>query len=123
MTMDESRIPLEELDPARRDPGYWHRLRRKILAAAAPELARRRALEGLTVSGVLASWSRAVVPAALLAATLAGLLLLRQPQTTPGPSPAAVDELLVGDLEEGPFPILFEEGEASGVSFASLGRF
>lgn len=122
MTMNEPRFPLRELDPAHRDPGYWHRLKRSILAAAAPELARRRAMEELTVSAVLLSWSRTVVPAALLAAALAGLLLLRQP-VAPGPSPAAVDELLVGELPEEPFPVLFQEGGGGGVTFASLGSF
>lgn len=122
MTMEEPRVPLQELDPEHRDPGYWYRLRRSILAAAAPELARRRAMEELTVSGVLLSWSRTVVPAALLAAALAGLLLLRQPRVE-GSSPAAVDELLVGELEEEPFPVLFQEGGAGGVTFASLGSF
>lgn len=121
--MEERRISLEELDPERRDPGYWHRLRRSILAAAAPELARRRAVEELTVSGVLLSWSRTVVPAALLAATLAGLLLLRQPPASGPSSPAAVEEFLVGDLQEEPFPVLFQEGEAGAVTFASLGSF
>lgn len=121
--MSEPRIPFEELDPARRDPGYWHRLRQGILEAAAPELSRRRAVQDLTVSGVLLSWSRAVVPAALLAAALAGLLLISQ-RPTAGPSLAAVDEVLVGEIQDEPFPLVFQEDSgAGGVIFASLGSF
>jgi hypothetical protein len=71
----EPRLPLGSLDPATGDPGYWERFHDRVMKAVAPELARRRALP-LTVSGLLLSWSRLLVPGAAAAAVVAGLLLM-----------------------------------------------
>lgn len=81
--------PLNDLDPAREDPGYWHRLHRRIVDAAGPELARRRRNHA-SVPVLVLEWSRTVVPAALLAATVAGLLLLRGAPDTPSTDTFAV---------------------------------
>ena len=79
---DRSDVPRQEflavLDPDRSDPGYWYRLHRWILTAAAPELARRRRAVGATVGDVMLSWWRALMPAALAMALLAALMLFRE---------------------------------------------
>jgi hypothetical protein len=70
---------LGALDPAAADETYWPRFHRAILRQSASELARRRALADLSVTELVSSWARAVVPTALLAAAVAGLLLLDVP--------------------------------------------
>ncbi|TVP50022.1 MAG: hypothetical protein EA350_01155 [Gemmatimonadales bacterium] len=75
MSEIQPRVPLESLDPATREPEYWARFHDAVLRAASPELARRRAMP-LTISGVLLSWSRALVPGAAAAAAIAGILLV-----------------------------------------------
>ncbi|MBI4521250.1 MAG: hypothetical protein HY701_10460 [Gemmatimonadetes bacterium] len=72
----DERAPLGSLDPEVWDPGFWERFHRRVLARAAGELARRRS-SAPRVNDLLLSWSRAVVPAALLAASLGGVLALR----------------------------------------------
>jgi hypothetical protein len=107
----ERHVPLGELDPGSRDAGYWNAFHDAVLRAAAPELARRRAVP-LTVSGVLLSWSRLVVPAAAVAAAAAGLFLL------PEPEPEAVAMYGVED-------ILREEANRAALApvFLSAGAF
>ncbi len=91
---------LKDLDPARHDPGYWHRLHRRIIDTAGPELARRRRMNA-SVPVLVLEWSRTVVPAALLAATVAGLLLLRGAPEAPSPDRFAVaPEISVDELIE-----------------------
>lgn len=68
---------LAPVDPGRGDATYWMRFHRSALEAARFELARRRREAELTVVGVVSSWSRALLPAALTAAAAAGLLLVR----------------------------------------------
>lgn len=72
----DERAPLGSLDPEVWDPGFWERFHRRVLARAAGELARRRS-SAPHIDDLLLSWSRAVVPAALLAASLGGVLVLR----------------------------------------------
>lgn len=82
--MNDSKVPLEILDPARRDPNYWGRFQDRVMKAAAPELARRRARgEVVTVSDLVLSWGRLLVPSALLAATVAGILMVPRPDFEP----------------------------------------
>jgi hypothetical protein len=71
----EPGVPLEALDPATRDPDYWEGFHDAVLRAASAELSRRRAMP-LTISGVLLSWSRTLVPAAAAAAAVAALLMV-----------------------------------------------
>ena len=113
--------PLKALDPERDEPGYWARLHRRIMAAAAPELARRRALRDVTLDEVISSWARTVVPTALLAAALAGLLLVQDARPEPGRSAAAdVEEALLEGLEDSGFPAVASgrDGEPNAVMFA-----
>ena len=87
------------LDPERSDPGYWGRVHRWVVTAAAPELARRRRAAGANVSDVMLSWWRALVPAALATALLAVMMLL---QERPEPAPVAyvdMSEILVVGVE------------------------
>jgi hypothetical protein len=72
---------LGALDPGERAPGYWRNFERTVLAAARPELARRRRLAEITVSEVVFSWSRALVPAAMVAAATAAFLITRSEES------------------------------------------
>ncbi len=104
-----NRIPmLDALDPGRDDPGYWHRLHRNVMAAVAPELARRRMLARSTVPELVHSWSRTLVPASLLAAVVAGFLLVQAPT-----GPSAATDRAVEQLAEGPAEALLEPMLAS----------
>lgn len=86
----EPGIDLRSLDPGESSAGYWNRFHAEVMGAAEMELARRRAA-ALSVSGVLLSWSRAVVPAAAVAAAVAGILLVPAP-----PAPEASSALGMG---------------------------
>lgn len=108
---DPEERPLRALDPERIEPGYWARIHRRIMEAAAPELARRRSLRDVTLDEVMFSWARTVVPTALLAAAVAGLILLQD--TRPEPMASAPP-----DLEEA----LLEGLEGSGFSAVASGR-
>jgi len=109
---------LSVLDPARGDPNYWLRFRSWVMGAAAKELSRRHLMAQLTVGDVVQSWARAVVPTALVAALLAGVLLLRQ-STLSSPLPISVEELLVSEIEGETIPMMLEAEEALVVTFAS----
>jgi hypothetical protein len=74
---------LGTLDPAEGAPGYWGDFKRTVMLAARPELVRRQRLADLTVSEVVFSWSRALVPAAVMAAATAGFLIVRANETGP----------------------------------------
>lgn len=89
----EHLVPLDALDPQAGDPGYWDRFHDAVLHAAAPELLRRRTTP-LTVSGVLLSWSRMIVPGAAVAAAAAGLLLLPTPDVEDVAALYGVEEIL-----------------------------
>jgi len=109
---------LAVLDPASGDRAYWMRFRGWVMTGAARELARRRLVAELTVGDVVESWARAVLPTALLAATLAGLVLARgQGLELP---PLSVEELLTSEIEGEPLHILLS-AEAPGdvVTFAA----
>lgn len=62
---------MQHLDPERGHPGYWDRFHARTTRLAAPELARRRRNPGMTVSGVVSSWSRTLVPLTMAAAAAA----------------------------------------------------
>ena len=104
---------LESLDPASIDPNYWFRFHGRVLAGARTELARRRMMASLTVSDVLASWSRTVLPTAMLAAAVAALILVRTGSASLQ-APLA-DGLLVGDE---PVPVMLSN--EAPVAFASF---
>lgn len=90
------------LDPEDRERGYWRRFRARTVAMAESELARRRELARLTVSDVVASWSRVVVPAALAAAVAGALMLGSGPPPSDPAEPAVVEELLDAGAEAAP---------------------
>lgn len=109
---------LRSLDPGTEDPNYWLRFRSWVMETAAPELARRRLVADVTVGDVLQSWSRTLVPTALLAAAVAGLALLRGP-VVPEASPMAVEELLVSELGDDPIPAALAPRVGSAVTFVA----
>lgn len=100
---------LSELDPGRDSATYWMRFHRDTVAAAAFELARRRRDAERTVTGVVSSWSRAVVSAALVAAAAAGVFLA-QPGTEVRDGTVGVEEVLLFGLAE-PAAVGLEAGE------------
>jgi hypothetical protein len=107
------------LDPASIDPNYWLRLRGWVMTGAARELARRRLMAQLTVGDVLTSWARTVVPTAVLAAALAGLLMLRSTEPA-GTDFIGLEELLVSEIPGETVPVLLTpEGTEGVVAFAA----
>ena len=125
MTRKEPRSPFEVLDPGAGDPGFWERFHRRVMASTGPDLARRRLTPDLTVFEVLRSWGRAVVPVALMAATLAGILLVQE-ESALQPAPImTVEEFLDASLGGDPIPgALFAEDEPDiAATLASLERF
>ncbi len=82
------------LDPAV-DPGRWNEVVRSIVDAAGPELARRRAQEGL--EQILVGWARPVLSAAASVALVAGavtLLTLRSAAAGEAATPLVAEALL-----------------------------
>lgn len=112
---------LAPVDPASADGSYWLRFQSRVMRAAAPELARRRMLPDLTVSDVLASWSRAVVPTAVLAAAIAALALVEGWQLGSRPAGSVtLEEVLVAGMEHETIPETLNEAAAeASVSFAA----
>lgn len=112
---------LESLDPARDDANYWLRFRGQVLQQAARELARRRMVAQLTVQDVMTSWSRTLVPTALLAAAVAGIALIRPAD------PMVAEHMVVESLPVTPVevaPVLLSPDEAAGlVAFAASDEF
>ena len=106
-------------NPEHQSPNYWICFRRWILENAATELARRRLIHELTVGEVITSWARTVVPVALLAAVLAGLLFSRNQSAVPV-RPIGIEELLVSGVEGQTIPAALAPLETSdAVAFAS----
>ena len=98
---------LAVLDPGLDDPGYWSRFLSLVMVRAADELSRRRFAAEVGVADFLRSWSVTVIRAALIAAAIAGVLLLRdRPATALG-----VEEALTMGLEDRTLPDLMEQPE------------
>jgi hypothetical protein len=110
---------LASVDPASRDPNYWLRFESWVMGRAAGELARRRLMADVTVGDVLSGWARTVVPTAVIAALVAGLLLLRA-NPVAAPARATVEDLLLVGVEDDAFPAALsnDEAAASAVAFA-----
>lgn len=105
---------LGSLDPANVDPNYWFRFHGRVMAGADGELARRRMMAKLTVGDVLASWSRTLVPTAMLAAAVAALILIR---TGSLQGPVTADGLLTSDEV---VPVMLpQEAHTAFASFAA----
>lgn len=92
MNENDQPLDLEPLDPERRSPGYWHRFEHRVLTSALPALARRRRAARVTVSHVVDSWSRLLVPAAVAAAVVAAVFV-----GEPVEEPA--DQVVMGEAE------------------------
>ena len=98
---------LAVLDPGLDDPGYWSRFLSLVMERASDELSRRRLAAEVGVADFLQSWSLTVIRAALIAAAIAGVLLLRdRPAATLG-----VEEALTMGLEDRTLPDLMEQSE------------
>lgn len=108
---------LETLDPANADANYWFRFHGRVMAGATAELARRRMMARLTVADVMASWSRTVVPTAMLAAAVAALILVRA--GSGALDTGSVAQEMLAELPGEPVPVLQESSAA--VIFASFG--
>lgn len=89
----ETRVPLGVLDPGCGDPGYWWRFQKRVMDAAQPVLAHRRRAR-VTVGGVMASWSRMILPATLAAAVVAMLFLFGEGPAVQSESLASVEDVL-----------------------------
>lgn len=113
--------PLTPLDPARGDPNYWSRFHRRTSALAAPELARRVRRSGETVSGVVTTWSRAIVPLAAAAAATAALLILAEPAVdSEVPVAAEIGAMVESGSGEDPMSALLDSED--GVLAVSMGE-
>jgi hypothetical protein len=76
----------------------------------------------VTVGDVLSNWARAVVPTAVLAGLLAGLMLLRAAPATVSDRATVEDLLLVGVEDEAFSATLSKDADAaSAVAFAGEG--
>lgn len=106
--------PAAPLDPGSRDPEYWSRFRRRTTALAEPELERRRQRSYETVSAVVTSWSRTIVPMAAAVAALAALLILVDSSSEATPSsPAGVQELVESAMTTDPIPALMSSDDSA----------
>ena len=105
---------LTALDPERIDPGYWQRFHRWVLNSAGAELVRRRRRADASVSDVMFSWWRTLVPTAVVVAILAGFFLLRE-GTRPRQPVAymSVDELILDGIDVPVMPA-FETADSDG---------
>lgn len=106
---------LSSLDPAQREPRYWFEFHRGVMLSASGELARRRRLAEVTVSDVVFSWSRALVPAAAMASLVAFFAL--RSATVNAPSPLRLEEILWESADASATDI-----SASEVSDAAVGE-
>lgn len=96
MSEFNERVPLEALDPGSRDPGFWLRFHNRVMDRARAELSRRRMAAELSVVDVVFAWRRALVPMALLAAAMAGILLMSHKPEEPVQLVALEDVLTEG---------------------------
>ena len=98
---------LRVLDPGLDDPGYWPRFLSVVIVQAAEELSRRRFAAEAGPGDLLQAWSPKVIRGALIAAAIAGLLLLRDgPATTLG-----AEEALTMELEDRTLSDLMRQSE------------
>jgi hypothetical protein len=82
------------------------------------ELARRRVNGDLTVADVVFGWRKFLVPAAVLAASVAGVFVLGHGEPADPLPPVALQEALIEDLDGETIPaVLAREGELEEVVF------
>ncbi|MFC1575928.1 hypothetical protein ACFL5A_04735 [Gemmatimonadota bacterium] len=121
----EHRVPLEPLDPGSSDSGFWVRFHATVMDRARLELARRQVNGDLSIAEVVFAWRRALVPIALLAAALAGVLLISQEEPLSPLPPVALEEVLMQDLSAEAMPaVLGSQAELDETAFLAMaGRF
>jgi len=118
MNNSDDRLQLESLDPGSEDPGFWIRLHGRVLAQARDELARRQMAGEWSIAEVVFQWRKTLVPVTLLAATLAGIIVLGQGEPASPLSPIALEEALVEGLAGDPIPtVLGRTAELDEVAF------
>ena len=118
MSEVEERIPLDSLDPGFHDTGFWLRFQSRVMDAAQGELARRRMVGELSVVDLVFAWRKALVPLALMAAAMAGILMVTSAQEEPVPM-VALEEVLTEDLNLfSTSGVLIGEGVLSETLFA-----
>lgn len=88
---------LRVLDPGEREAGYWNAFHARVTSAAGAELVRRRAAASMTIGDVVVGWARTLVPTAMLAAALAGVVLM-QGEATEAPALVGIEEMLTSEL-------------------------
>ncbi len=86
--MEPERLDLSPLDPAA-DQLAYERLIRRVMAAAEPELERRRMTR--TPLSVLGGWARPVLAAAAIVAVMAGSVLVATERDRPAQAQAPAD--------------------------------
>ncbi len=120
-TIDAAVTELEVLDPGHGDPERWDRFRAEVLERGALELARRRA-RAATLSGVLSGWSRRLIPVALVAAAVAAILLgVEGSSGGASADPAALEDVLWGDVADGPFgAVMAGDAHDNPVAFMAM---
>jgi hypothetical protein len=111
MSESNDRLPLEALDPGKSDPGYWDRFHGLVMDQAADELQRRRLAGDMGIADVVFQWRKALVPVALMAATVAGIFVAGTAEPAAEFAPVALEEALWGDLEGDPIPAVLQPGE------------
>lgn len=90
------------MDPEYDRPGYWGRLRNRVMERAAFELARRRRIARESVAAVLSGWSRSLIPVAVAAAAIAALLVGGEVrQAAEHIAPLALEDVLANEVEDG----------------------
>jgi hypothetical protein len=98
MNRTDEKLHLESLDPGSRDPGFWLGFHSRVMADAREELARRRMMGGVGVVDLVFAWRKTLVPMALMAAALAGILMAGSGKSEEPVQMVAVDDLLREDL-------------------------
>ncbi len=116
----DERLELEALDPGRGDPGFWIRFHSRVLAQAQGELERRRMAQESGIADTVFAWRGILVPLTLMAAALAGILLVDWGSPVEDRSPAvALEEFLTEDLNLFSASGIFsQEGGVSEAVFA-----
>jgi len=89
------------MDPEYDRPGYWGRLRTRVMERAAFELARRRRIARESVAAVLSGWSRSLIPVAVAAAAITALLVGGEVRQAADIPPLALEDVLANEVEDG----------------------
>lgn len=95
MRKDHSeKIDLHLADPESRNPGYWDRFHRGVMASTSAALsARSRRVVPVSFTDLVLQWGRAAVPLAAAAAMLAGLTLMNESEVRIA-EPIALEDVL-----------------------------